>query len=462
MSIQKRIAIFGGSFNPPGTHHEQIARYVAQTFDLVVVVPCGTRPDKQTTNDLDPLHRATMVDLAFAGIDKVRVDLFDLENATFTRTHDLQTKYEQEFPGAEIWHIIGADQVEHGNVQQSEIHRKWEQGKRLWNEFNFIIMKRPGYVIAEGDLPVHSQVHEAGVSGSSTVIRDEMYKRKSVKDLINEPVHRYIQDQHLYTGRIPDNPVKYVHHESPRVLFEVDEYKPRAFELYDLLKHFEDTNNPNLIIPIGGDGTMLRAIRKHWRLRLPFYGLNMGHAGFLLNKVDPKNLQNMFHGLESYISPLLFIETEDAQGNITEHLAFNDCEVVNPPGQAAVLRVSVNGKTSIEKMMCNGVLVSTAAGSTGYAIAAAPPLHVGKPNLIMVGIMVTMPLRWYPTNLNLTDEVEIFNLADYRPITGVVDGQVVGNVVRMKIRTSRIASARLLLDEGYNFNQKLLDKQFPQ
>src|SRR2546421_10401132 len=46
-------------------------------------------------------------------------------------------------------------------------------------------------------------------------------------------------------------------------------------------------DDPNVVLVIGGDGTMLHAIREHWRLRLPFYGINTGHMGFLLNDEPP-------------------------------------------------------------------------------------------------------------------------------------------------------------------------------
>ena len=52
--VSQRIAVFGGSFNPPGKHHRLIAELLAKDFDKVLVVPCGPRPDKATTQEIDP------------------------------------------------------------------------------------------------------------------------------------------------------------------------------------------------------------------------------------------------------------------------------------------------------------------------------------------------------------------------------------------------------------------------
>ena len=109
--MTRTIAVFGGSFNPPGIHHRHIATLLAQHHDEVVVVPCGPRPDKPVTNDVPPIYRASMVDMTFRGLPGVQVDLFDLESRSFTRTHLLDEQYSDQ---GEVWHVIGADMLTGG------------------------------------------------------------------------------------------------------------------------------------------------------------------------------------------------------------------------------------------------------------------------------------------------------------------------------------------------------------
>ena len=101
--MSQRVAIYGGSFNPPGLHHRKIAEHLCDHVDKVIVVPCGPRPDKFATNEVDPVHRATMIDLNFRGLPKVEADLFDLEESTFTRTWDLDLRYHDH---GDLWHAI--------------------------------------------------------------------------------------------------------------------------------------------------------------------------------------------------------------------------------------------------------------------------------------------------------------------------------------------------------------------
>ena len=129
--MPKRIAVFGGSFNPPGLHHRNLAAELTRHFDEVIIVPCGPRPDKPTNNDVDPIHRAIMNDIAFRDIEGVRLELFDLEHSTFTKTHELDEMFA---PEGEVWHVVGSDLVRGGADGASFVHKVWENGAELWNK----------------------------------------------------------------------------------------------------------------------------------------------------------------------------------------------------------------------------------------------------------------------------------------------------------------------------------------
>src|SRR5262249_19495038 len=107
--MSKTIAVFGGSFNPPGLHHRRIAEELTKHFDEVIIVPHGPRPDKTMVNDVESIYRAAMTDLTFRGLPRVRVELFDLEQSTFTRTHILQSMFGEQ---GELSHVVGTDLIE--------------------------------------------------------------------------------------------------------------------------------------------------------------------------------------------------------------------------------------------------------------------------------------------------------------------------------------------------------------
>ena len=147
--MPKSIAIFGGSFNPPGNHHAAIATCLAGMFDEVRVIPCGPRPDKPVTGSVPPVYRAALADIVFGGLARVVVDLSDFEQEIFTRNHELQTRFESQ---GEVWHVVGADLIAGGARGESLIQRTWERGAELWLKANFVVLNRPGYAFDSHDL----------------------------------------------------------------------------------------------------------------------------------------------------------------------------------------------------------------------------------------------------------------------------------------------------------------------
>ncbi len=459
-SRRTRIVLFGGSFNPPGKHHEIIVQELARRFDRVVVIPCGARPDKVGTNVVSEIHRAAMVDLAFGTIQNVHVDLFDLEHNQYTRTVDLDHKYRHE---GEVWHVIGADLVQGGRNGGSAIQVEWKSGARLWNSARFVVVERDGYPLIREDLPPRSIVIKPRCAGSSSTIRQRIASNQSISGLVSPRVREYIKRYGLYTPSMTPHGVMRFANEKPSIELIVDENNNRAKPLIQKLRAYQ-SNRPNLLVVVGGDGVMLHAIRKHWRRRLPFLGLNVGTIGFLMNHVNVHRFGKLFHQ-QFFLrqSPLLHVEVEREDGTRLEANAFNDAWVERKTGQAAWVRVSVNGVVRIPRLVGDGALVATAAGSTAYARAmGATPLHVDSPSLLLIGSNVYEPQGWRSAHLPLSSVIE-FRSAEpnKRPLTGFIDGIPEGDVVRMKVRISRIAAPELLFLPGNEISEKLTKIQFP-
>lgn len=460
--MKKRIAIFGGSFNPPGIHHQKIAKLLANRFDVVKIIPCGPRPDKETTNDIEPLHRAVMSDQTFFGLkDNIDVELFDLEHGTFTRNHATQKLYASE---GEVWHVVGSDIIQGGSNKESYIHKVWENGHEMWDKLNFVVVKRNGVKYDKKDLPPNSEVINLDFDGSSRDIRQNAFDRQNIDNLVTPEVASYMARYGLFRGGILAKDIK-INLQRPRLLIKTDKHNPKAEEIKKRLSHLIDEESPNLVVAIGGDGTMLHTIKDYWRLRVPFFGINVGHVGFLMNDVGA-DIANIFNNdLILRSSPLLHVEVVDKDGTQKHSLVFNDAWVEAEPGKTGWFEVLVDGETKISHLMGSGVLAATAAGSTAFARAmGAHPLPVGTNLLVVAGSNVSQPLNWNGgVNLPLDSEI-IFRTKDktgWRKIFAFVDGVGIGEVKEMKIRVSRIASAELAFLPNHDIKKKLMLTQFP-
>jgi NAD+ kinase len=212
---------------------------------------------------------------------------------------------------------------------------------------------------------------------------------------------------------------------------------------------------------VGGDGTMLRAIRQHWRRRVPFFGINIGHLGFLLNdspQADPNEQDLVLYNL-----PLLRVEVESLDGRRTSALAFNDAWVERATGQTAWLRLLVNDEVRIEKLVADGVLIATAAGSTSYARAmGATPLPLYTAALLLVGSNVLHPPQWRPVLLPADSRIEVRTHDPVkRPLKAFIDGIHQGDVQAFHARVSNIAAVELAFLPDHDPSFKLAKLQFP-
>jgi NAD+ kinase len=203
----KKIAIYGGSFNPPGKHHIKAVKLLARKFDRVIVVPCGGRGDKNSSQLISNEDRAELIRLAFESISGVAVDFSDIYKSEFTRTYDLDKKYQAMFFLDDIYHVVGGDLVTNGASDQSEIQTSWYKGKQLWEKLNFIVLARKGYEFNQFDLPPKAHKFRTNFPGSSTEIRKNLYNNESIKRLVSKQVAQYIFDNKLYFNNQPNREV---------------------------------------------------------------------------------------------------------------------------------------------------------------------------------------------------------------------------------------------------------------
>ena len=450
----KKVAIYRESFNPPGRRQRLVAEALCREFDEVIVAPWHRLPGETIKYDVPPVYRATMIDLAFGGLPKVRIEFFDLEAGEYTPASNIPEKI--AFHG-DTWIILRPDMIKGGAMGESRVHRARDE--RFWESQKFVIVRKTGEKIDPSDLPPHHRFIDIEEGADSEEIRSRIFHKQPISEAVDPKVEAYIRRRSLYTG-MPQTRTTRFQIDEVRPLIVADEWNKKSTEMQKELPE-ENTVNPNIILVVGGDGTMLRAIRKLWRKRLPFYGINTGHLGFLLNSGLPPNLVGQSLIVEQL--SMLRVQTLGLDGERNISLAFNEAWVERGTGQTAWIEVAIDGKVRLEKMVADGALVSTAGGSASYARAmGAAPLPLSTPALLLVGSNVFFPYIWQPAVLPLNSEIEFRTLdPDKRPLNSFVDGVPQGKISWMGIRTSNIAAVELAFDPRHDPAEKLARIQFP-
>ncbi len=217
----------------------------------------------------------------------------------------------------------------------------------------------------------------------------------------------------------------------------------------------------NLIIVIGGDGFMLETLKKYNKYKKPFYGINSGNYGFLMNKFSEKtNYKNLSKGRLVSISPLVM--SVKNKSNVTKKsIAINEISVLRQSRQTASLTI-LNGKKQIIKhLISDGVLVSTPAGSTAYNLSVhGPVLSIDSNKLSICPISAFRPRRWKGKIISDKSKIIIKNLnAKKRPISAVADNIEVRNAKLISIKTNKKIKFNLIFDKNRSLEQKIKIEQ---
>ena len=230
-----------------------------------------------------------------------------------------------------------------------------------------------------------------------------------------------------------------------------------------LTKKIRTTNlqKSNIIIVIGGDGFMLQVLKKLYKLKKPFYGINSGNYGFLMNKFSSKNIiKNLLKAKMITISPLEMTVTNNKK-QVKKHLAINEVSILRQSRQTASLSISYGSKQIIKKLISDGVLVSTPAGSTAYNLSVhGPILSLNSKKLSISPISPFRPRRWKGKIVSDKSKIIIKNLNPIkRPISAVADNIEVRNAKNIIIKTNQKIKFNLLYDKNRSLQKKIKIEQ---
>ena len=218
----------------------------------------------------------------------------------------------------------------------------------------------------------------------------------------------------------------------------------------------------NLIIVIGGDGFMLSALKKYNKYKKPFYGINAGNYGFLMNKFSSKNtVKNLSKAKSVTISPLEMI-VKNKYNKIKKSIAINEVSILRQSRQAASISIFNGSKTIIKNLVSDGVLVSTPAGSTAYNMSVhGPILSLDSKKLSVSPISAFRPRRWKGAILNNESNVKFEIIESMkRPVSVVADSTEFRDIKSVEVHQSKDQVVELLFDEDHSFDERILNEQF--
>ncbi len=222
------------------------------------------------------------------------------------------------------------------------------------------------------------------------------------------------------------------------------------------------SDQAGVIVALGGDGFMLSVLHDHQPLGIPVYGMNRGTVGFLMNAYAEADLpQRLAQAELAELHPLRMLATTDI-GDEREALAINEVSLLRAGPQAAKLRIIVDGRERLAELVCDGALVSTAAGSTAYNYSAhGPILPIGAEVLALTAVAAFRPRRWRGALLPSGAQVRIEALeAGKRPVLAAADSLEVRNVVAVDIASDPSITHRILFDPDHGLEERLIREQF--
>ena len=219
------------------------------------------------------------------------------------------------------------------------------------------------------------------------------------------------------------------------------------------------------VVVLGGDGFLLQAL--HGMLDsdriVPVYGVNLGTVGFLMNRnrAPEKLLARIARSREHTIDPLA-MEALTQDGARHAYCAINEVSLLRETRQTAKIQVTVNDKVRIEELVCDGVLVSTPAGSTAYNLSASGPiLPLDSDLLALTPISAFRPRRW--RGAIMPDRYTIaFTVKEpaKRPVSAVADQKEVRDVAEVRVRVAQDRRLTLLFDPGHSLDERMIAEQF--
>lgn len=227
---------------------------------------------------------------------------------------------------------------------------------------------------------------------------------------------------------------------------------------------FVPVRDADVVVALGGDGFLLHCLHEAMQFQdpKPMFGMNRGTVGFMMNDFKAGKLEDRVALAKQFVLHPLQMTATTASGRCVTHPAINEVSLLRETRQAAKIGIAIDGKTRMEELICDGVLVSTPAGSTAYNLSAnGPILPLEAELLALTPISPFRPRRWRGALLPTASVVEFeVREARKRPVSAVADQMEVRDVAHVKVAIDRSISLTLLFDPEYALDDRISLEQF--
>jgi len=233
---------------------------------------------------------------------------------------------------------------------------------------------------------------------------------------------------------------------------KAQELKKKIFAKY---KNYSP-QKANFIVVGGGDGYMLSSLKKYVNFHKPFYGINCGAYGFLMNNLSKEALEKkIIFAKKIYIKPLIIkAKTNNFKKTI---LAINEVSLFRQSRQTASLKLKIGNKEILKKLIGDGILVATPAGSTAYNLSVQGPImSLDSKKLAVTPISPFRPRRWKGKIVSNKQKIKIINLDPVkRPIAAVADNIEIRNIRSVEVEICKKTMFCLLYDKKRSLIKKI-------
>ena len=212
---------------------------------------------------------------------------------------------------------------------------------------------------------------------------------------------------------------------------------------------------------VGGDGFMLQSIKKNYKYRKPFYGINSGSYGFLMNKFTNNNLLTKIKKSKKIKINPIKIKATCLKNTKINLIAINEVSLFRQSRQTASIQVKINNRIILQNLIGDGILVSTPAGSTAYNFSVnGPVLSLNSGKFAVTPISPFRPRKWSGKIISNKSSIKIKNLNPIkRPLALVADNVEKRNIKSLEVVNNKKLNITLLYDSSANLINKIKKEQ---